>query len=248
MVDLDKLKHIINKRVVLIMLHGKSIEGLEKEIINFKKLDICYTSLNYFTIMEEYILNKINKKLDFVFDSSSIVKECRQDFEAKYRLKRLGEYLSRANDNLWVTTKGNMKMIMIDTGNEEFIIRFINKILLVDQLDIILDVPNSVALLLQICILGGARKIILCGFDGHMGDENVLQSYYKSEIFYKNLRLPSTGNKNFVIGTETTLFENQIGNILQNFKNVPPIINCSINSYHNVFNKINYKELPGWCK
>mgnify|MGYP000754621218 CR=1 FL=1 len=66
------LKEIINGRTVAMCLQGKSIEQLEDRITELKDVDICWTSLGVFDIVDTYILAQIDKTLDIVFDCASV--------------------------------------------------------------------------------------------------------------------------------------------------------------------------------
>ncbi len=247
MVELNDLKRIINNRVIIVMLHGRSIEQLENTILELKDLDICYCSLNYFTIMEDFILSKINESLDFVYDSSFIKGNCLQDFNEKARIPRLRRFLNRKEDNLWLTTSQVIKSIMFQVGNEEFILRYIDKIFLVQKkLNLDLEVPSSMLPLLGSCIIGEARKIILCGFDGYK-EGNKLESYYKPElqridkILSGQFEIPN-------IEVETSSIMHLTEKILNKYAKqhkvkVPEIINCSENSVFTMFPKIKYSLL-----
>ena len=251
MVDLNKLKEIIDNRLVVIMLHGKSIEGLENTITELKDIDICYTGLNYFDVLENSILTKINKHLDFVYDSAGIVPECVQIYENQVRIPRLSKYLDRNENNLWITTQGLMNIIMFETNNEYFIEKYRHKMLLIDELNIRLNVPNSSVLLLGLAIIGGAKKIVICGMDGYKGEpKDLFQSYYKPALFIEHCR-KATGLKNTNLVIDSVGFEKEIQLIINSYATVynmglPPIVNCSPNSMFTVFEKIPYSKLKEW--
>lgn len=254
MVGLEYLKKIINKRPIIIMLHGKSIEGLENNIQSLKNLDICYTSLNYFDLLENNILSKIDKRLSFVYDSSGIVPKQVQYYEGAWRIPRLKKYLNRPDNNLWITTKGLIKIIAFDTYNEDFIVKYWDKIMIAGQLNIRLNVPNSAVLLIGLCILGEASKIAICGLDGFTGQyKDNLQSFYKYEE-YKKHRFAATGDYNYTgIVQDTQHFQNETISILNKYAcdykiKMPPIINFSTKSIYNIFSKKDYNELVKWIK
>ena len=252
MLNLKQVKEIVNKRPVLILLHGKSISELEDNIIAMKDLDVCYSSINYFTLIEENILNKIGKRLDFVYDSSGIGDKYRQEFECKYRIPRLKGFLSSSKEKFFITTKGNLERMCVYTGNDDFIIKYENQIFLIDDLSLDLNAPNSATLLIGICIALDVPLIILCGFDGFKGvDQDALfKSYYKHELYLKNHRYPSVGKSGkSLINVETENIESRGLGIVQQYcrdlgVSMPEIYNCSPNTiYTGLFNIINYNEL-----
>lgn len=252
--SLDKLRRVINKRPVIIMLHGKSIEGLEKNIQKFGKFDICYTSLNYFDLLEDNILTKIGKKLSFVFDSAGVVPDRLQEYETKWRIPRLSKFLDRKENNLWLTTKGSMRMSLINTGSEEFIIKYRDKTILVDDFNIRLNVPNSAVLLIGLAIIGEASKIAICGLDGWKGAyQDNLSSFYKQDLYVKH-RTAATGDPNYTgLVQDTNNFEIQTKKILSEYCKqykikMPPIINVSIESVYSIFPRFTYEGLYDWMK
>ena len=252
MLKLEQIKHRINKRPILILLHGKSIVELEDNIIQMKDLDVCYCSINYFTLLEEHILNRIDRRLDFVYDSSFIPVEYRQNFECKYRIPRLRGFLDSSPEKFYVTTKGSLERMCLDTGNEEFIIKYENQIFLIDNLPFNLNAPNSAILLVGLCIAFEISLIALLGFDGFKGvvQNDLLHSYYKSELYIKNHRYPSVGNlEPSLLSIETLNIESRGLGIVQQYCRelgvfMPEIYNCSPSTiYTGLFDIITYKIL-----
>ena len=250
MLKLEQVQQRLNRRPVLILLHGKSIAELEDNIVDMKDLNVCYCSINYFTLIEEHILNRIDRRLDFVYDSSFIPDEYRQNFECKYRLPRVKGFLDSSKDKFFITTKGNLERMCVDTGNEDFIVKYENQIFLIDDLPLNLNAPNSAILLVGVCIALQVPFITVLGFDGFKGtvQEDLLQSYYKSDLYIKNHRYPSVGNiEPSLLPTETLNIEARGLGIIQQYCRdlgvfMPKIYNCSPNTiYKELFNNINYK-------
>ena len=77
-----KLSPIINRRPVFLLSHGASIYELERTILEYKDKDICWVSIGLFTNMEKYILSKIGKRLDVVFDCASVPEGFRKNYES----------------------------------------------------------------------------------------------------------------------------------------------------------------------
>ena len=253
---MERLKKIINNRVVAVIAHGKSVEELEKRIEEFKKFDICWATLNQFPIMEKFILNKIDKQLDIVFDSSTITRDLAEEFEKSVRIPRLKEFLERKYKNMWITTEGVLKWYLLPFGYKDFLFKHNRKILIIDDLipKQFLSVPNSLTLLLSSVAIGGAKTILLFGADGCTGNyiDNI-KSFYKPEYQAKE-RMMSIGN---IIDSSVTRdaedFQHRFMRIYhthcQLHNIVPPtIINCSENSTYRIFQKLEYKELEKWLR
>lgn len=257
---MEKLKRIINNRVVCILAHGKSIEQLEQNIEQFKDLDICWASVGLFTIMEDFILSKINKHLDIVFDCASVSESNMNYYENEVRLPRLEKFLSRNENNLWITTHGIIRDILKGLNKTDFLDKFRNKIFVVDSLfptntSHYMSVPNSITLLIASAIAGGAKRIILFGFDGYKGDpEKGIDSYYKSE-FHIQERLKALGSViDEGINRDTINFENNFIKIWTEYvflfkrEGKLGIVNCSPNSCYSVIPKTDYEEVIRWVK
>jgi len=251
---MHRLKRIINNRVAIILAHGKSIKGLETKIQDLKKYDICYCSLGVFPVMEKYILNKINKSLDIVFDCASIPKSKLENYENNVRLPRLAEFLERDKDNLWITTQGIIRDSIVGINRGDFTDRFHEKIFILDSLfprkeiGYWMSVPNSTTLLIASLMSGGARRIILCGYDGYLGEYTTgANSYYHSEYIKEERRILLNSLLDYGINRDTEAFEQKFPNLYKvycdYFKCNTPIYNCSFNSIYTVLPKIKYNEL-----
>ena len=254
--NLEYLKSIINNRTVCLMSHGASIRELEHHIIDFDGKNVCWVSLGLFPIMEEFILSRINKKLDIVFDCAT-VPEARMPHYEPIRLRRIHHFLTRANSNLWITTHGLLRDSV--TPYYPHLLEhdcYKNRILQVDSLfpadDIAkwMDVPNSMTLLIGAMIAGGASKIMIFGLDGYNNDiSKGIHSYYHPEA-HINERIAALGTTHDAgINRDTNGFEIRFPNILKGyfelFQREIPIYNCSPNSLYSVLPKITYGELNG---
>lgn len=244
LINLDSLKSIINNRPVLIMLHGNSIERLEHSIEDLKNLDVCYCSINNFSVVEP-ILFKIGKKLDFFLDCASIPNV--QNFNEIRRIPRIRNFLSRRDNNLWISSKQSISTIMFDIGNEEFILRYLPKILLLDEILDISTVPNSSVVLMTIAIFASASKVILCGCDGYKKDVKNISTYYKYDEQLVD-KLIAGNSVNIGFEAESKRFQEEASIYINNYCKkrkikVPKIILCSEDITYTVYPHINYSEL-----
>lgn len=254
---LSKLKQIINNRPVAIMVHGKSIETLEQRINEYKDLDVCWVSMNLFSIMEKFILSKINKKLDIVLDCSTVANSNLVNYENNFRQPRLKEFLSKQYNNLWVTTKGIIDLYKNIINKNKFINTYINKILIVDtifppsQIAKYMSVPNSLTLLIAAIIAGGASKIVLFGCDGYRGKVSIgINSYFKPNL-QRIERYNALGSSlDPGVNRDTDGFEGRFSRLYKEYKllfnNNVEIKNCSNISVYKCLPKITYDEVIDW--
>ncbi len=247
--DIKKLKELINNRPVIVMLHGKSILGLENVITELKDKNICYVSLNYFDLMEEHILSKIDKSLDIVFDTAGIRIENRKNYNTKRRAPRLKEFFAKPKNNMLLVNKGVIRDLT-EEGYEKLIKENSNKILLLDSLGIdLVGVPNSACLLISVLLLARTKKIIICGMDGYTGKpSNSVCTYYKPEQYLQHQKDAFGETDMSHVNGDTINFELMTKNILTAYCNLleiygPEIYNCSPDSLIKVFPIINYQQL-----
>jgi len=251
---MQRLKNIIRNRTVAILAHGSSIEQFETYIEDLKDKDVCYASLNFFPIMEEFILSKIGKKLDIVFDCSTVAKHRQEEFDL-VRMKRLESFMQRQDNNLWITSHGIVRDNLLPTPWNSMYQNNKSKILEVDTLfpsrriSEFMSVPGSITLLIASCIAGQAKKIIMFGFDGcnNLNLQEGLNTYYKPQL-QKEERLRALGSiEDIGVTNDTYNFQMQFPSILNKYKslfnNDCPIENCSKQSFYSIFNKISYQDL-----
>lgn len=250
---MNKLKEIIAGRPVAIMVQGSSIAELELHIESLKGCNVCWTSLGVFPMMEQYILNTVDKSLDIVFDCATVSPHLFADYEHKLRLPRMYKFLNRSTTNLWCTSHGMIR----DTVQPlvpYWLERFRDKIFVIDSLvpqpsvPTFMDVPNSVTLMIGTMLAGGASKIILFGFDGFRGDVPCpAEAYYHPEqiIEERLLALGKVTDERINTDTESVvkILPTKIKMYREFFGNNAPIYNCSDKSVYDIFPKIKYNEL-----
>lgn len=247
------IETIINNRVVCVMVPGKSIEELENKIEEYRDCDICWVSLNLFTVMEDYILSKINKKLDIILDCSTVAESLSSQFE-RIRLPRIEDFLKRSDNNLWLTTHGFIRDI-VTIHKPNWLSLYDNKIMIIDSIfpkDNIaqyMSVPNSLTLLIACLVAGKAKKIILFGLDGCKTTSNNISTYYKPEMQAKDKILAVGDVKDVGIPRDSNNFEIKFTQLFNTYKSLfnheLEIYNCSPNSEYNCITKINYDQVKG---
>jgi len=254
---MEQLYNIIKNKNVVIMSHGKSIEELEERIDEFKDYDIVWTSLNQFTIVEDFILSKIGKRLSIVLDCSSVADSRIRLFEYKLRMPRLCEFLSRSENNIWVTTKGIIHLYHRFLNEGDFIRNYRHKIFLVDEIfprskiGYFMSVPNSITLLIALFVQAQAKNIIMFGFDGYTGGlEEGINFCYKPrhQALERTIALGTLMDNG--INRGTIAFESNFCRIFKEYKTMfnskTNIINCSPNTYYTCIEKVNYDEVKKW--
>ena len=241
----DKIKHIVNNRVVAIMSHGKSIEELENRITEFKDYDICWTSFNYYSLMEDFILSKINKKLEIILEGadSDNVK-----YETDFRIPKMLEVIRRGN--IPITTWKLMRTEYHKKGLQWFYNENKDNIVLADHLLDIINAPNTLSLLIYCIAVCEPKKIIMFGVDGYKGSANddEYSTYYKPEFARQRRARQLKHRKNFTLKETSDNFETDFYKHLNLYCNkynikAPEIINCSPNSLFTCFKKANYESI-----
>jgi len=248
--NLEKLKQITKGKTVLIMLHGKSIEGLENIITDLKDKDIVYASLNYFDLMENFILSKINKKLSYVLDCAGVKDENLHNYNVKRRIPRLKNFFACQENKLLLTIKGVIRKLTDQENCGDLLQQYKDKILVLDSVGIdLINVPNSASILIGITLLARAKKIIICGMDGYLGKPNNSSSTYYQEKLYNEHKRDAFGNTDIThVNGDTQNFGLMMPSIIEAYCNIleiesPEIYNCSPNSIIDIFPKINYNQL-----
>lgn len=249
---MGKVSSVIRGRPVCIMVHGASLNELESRIEEYRDQDICWVGLGLFTTLEQFILSKIQKELDIVFDCASVAGGLRHHYETAVRMPRLERYLQRPANNLWITTHGVVRDC-IDQYVPQMR-QYMDKVFLVDhcfpphQIGHWMDVPNSLTLLIAAMLAGGAPKIFIFGLDGYRGElHKGLEYYYKPE-FHKQERIDALGSvEDPGINRDTDNFETKFPIILRNYRRLfgsaAPIYNVSPKSVYSVLPKINYEQV-----
>jgi len=232
----------INKTICVI-IHGRSVEELERRIEDFRYLDVVWGSMSTFDIPQKYILDKINKQFSIVFDSSTVKNA--NEYELTIRIPKLISYLSANSNNKYICTKTdknnlfNLRNTLLLSFNEDFK----NQIIYTENLGIDPN-PFCVSLHLYIaCLIKlGFEKIILFGADGGGKWGNSIESYYKWEEVKKDKEVAGNLSYNMIGDSDNVnIYFNPI--MISIFGYIPTIFNCSDISLYNTFKKINYEEV-----
>lgn len=248
----EKITKIINGRITCIIARGNSLVELEQKIDMLKNYDICWASLNLFS-PAEFILNKINKRLEILSDCTNHT--LRDSFEPKVRRPRLEEYLKRSDSNL-LQISNTVIADLQATNQYDLHEKYRDKIITIDEIfseptcpKSVWDAPpNSITLLIASIVAGQAKKIIVFGLDGYRGENALsINTYYKSELEAED-RIKAAGKVNAgSLGPDSSDFERRFRNIYtvyqKSYNNYCEIVNCSPKSIFSCIRKINYSQL-----
>ena len=250
---MNRLEKVIRGRPVAIMLNGASIVELERHIESLAESDICWASLGAFNMMEDFILSKIDKRLDIVFDCATVANAFSESYETQHRLPRITEFLSRGDNNLWVTSTGLMND-SIKKYMPNIVTKYGRKIDRIDKyfpekrIGEFMNVPNSATLLLASALIGGASKIIFFGLDGYVKAEPCPSgSCYHPELIEIERKAALGKTYDPGINRDTVYFQKRLPKIVrkyrEEFDNWAKIYNCSPRTVYDIIRKITYSDL-----
>lgn len=255
---IERLRKLINKRPVAIILPGFSARELEQRIRELKDCDICYSGVNSFSVIEKYVLQKINRNLSIAM--------CIAYPEAK--MDSIIDFLERQEDNIFISEKVSFKkksfrLVQKNFHLDKFIKKYDEKLLFFNSVVIpfILTmkgrlfpkIPNrehplhlrsqgSLSSLLCLILIGGASRVVIFGGDG--GRIN------NEELYFRYINPPKTSISQSGINPymiDTKAFNATMPLILKRIYklyNLKPvdIINCSERSHYTPFRKVSYDE------
>jgi len=226
---MERIKQKINNRTVAILSHGKSIEKLEDKIYQFKDKDICWVSFNYWQLFDEFILYKINKKLDIVLDCANSET---LEYEESIRIPFIKKLLERGTTVLSVQKVLNSWNVVKQKLYQD-------RIVLLDNFFDISTVVNTLVLLIYAIAQSNPKEILLFGVDGYTEEDNGLSSYYKPDFqLFRRLAI-RLNNKDTLKRETNALNETFYSNYRELFNKeyTVPTINYSKNSKITIFNK-----------
>ncbi|MFA5104884.1 MAG: hypothetical protein WC527_06890 [Candidatus Margulisiibacteriota bacterium] len=242
---IERLKKIVRARPVVILAAGPSIAELEQRISELRDQDICYFGFNNFFVQEKNILTKIGKRME--------VTMCSGREGVPEAMPGIIDFLNRDENNMFISSyyRDAFGLMGKDFDLGDFIRRYDRKLMFFGLSDK-RNVPNkekplhfihsnSLLVLVQMAMIGGASKIVMFGADGgHAPDK---ARFYYRHAEYSN---PELENIHESILNETHYCCNNIGaramnNTRKNYglKNID-VLNCSINSLYTPFPAISY--------
>lgn len=250
---------MIKGNTCLVFASGKSLEEFERRKEEFKDLRAIWVGLNYFKLSEDFILKKISKRFNIVFDCAEVSHP--EIYEPQHRVPILNEYLSRKEPNFWITAYNLLKQ-MRQTGQNEFVQKHKNKIVILNEIlllpefptEVKVRPPNSLSYLLSVLTYWKAKKIIIFGFDGLLKDDNRsneenIQTYYKAEFVRQERILGCGWLHPGILAWDSEQFDERFPKIFEIYKEIfksnTEIVNCSPKTIIKCLRTINYDQLKG---
>jgi hypothetical protein len=219
-IEMQRIKEIINNRPVGILLPGHSAKILEDNIHRLKD-DYCWVGINRFNVAEIYILQKIDRHFDIAFAIADGF--WNNSIEVCY----IRRFLERLDKNLFITKSLAREL----TLPNQFAKQYPDKVYMAN---IEATWGNiSLSILLRMLERAECEKVVLFGADGVSDDRE--KPYYKMEYqqpIDPKLRL---GRQE---GDTRMLNE---GHKLEKM----PVLNCNTKSHYEIFKKIEIGELCG---
>lgn len=94
---IEHLKKLVGGRDIALLAHGPSIGELEQRIDELADRDICYISVNRFSVLETGILSKIGRRVQAVCPTNPTEFQVQGD--------RIIKFLERDDDNLVISSR-----------------------------------------------------------------------------------------------------------------------------------------------
>lgn len=254
---IERLRQLINKRPVAIILHGPSVKELEQRITELRDCDICYFGLNYFTIPEKHILQKISRTYSVVMVSGIPRPGDHVDMNDAI------DFLEREDNNIFVSETDSILPLEMTDGIklDEFIKKYDKKLLFFTGAPttsitigngLLLPVPSieyplhflrqsSASMLLSLAIIGEASMVVVFGGDG--GKINMPGLHYRAS----GSCVASESEVEESLTFDTKIFNLTMPLMIEkiykiyNLKQVD-IINCSVQSHYTPLKKLPYDQ------
>lgn len=227
---------------ILLLIHGKSIETLEQRIQEFKDLPVSWGSMSTFEVPQEFILDKINKKFDLVFDSSTVKNE--ETYEKEVRIPRLEKYFSTSSGKYICTRTDKSNLYSLRNRiYPDFNNKYKDRIICAEDINID-PIPFCVSLHLFIACVAklGYKNIFLFGADGGGIEGNSIESYYKHDIIRKDKEIADNTSYN-MIGDTGNINSTFTPMMMQCLGYIPRVFNCSPITRYTVFPIISYDNV-----
>lgn len=209
---MEQLTQRVAGRTVGILLHGSSVSGLAAHATEIAAApDVVWTGINHFRLLEESLLAPAGRGMSIVF--------CCADGEVTRRLPDLTALLQRHDQPLLITRPDHLAAHAAEFAPHRAQI-------LTQTLPALWPLPNSLTLFLRQLIALRPARIVLCGADGYLGeDDAALPTYFGSEQFKREGRLSG-------VLRDTLLFNAHFPALLARWRTMlgdpfPEIINCS---------------------
>jgi len=240
---------IKNKTCLLLGL-GRSLEELDKRILEFKDANVVWCGMSSFDVPQKYILDRINKHFSIVFDCSTVQNAV--EYELTRRIPRIVHHLEAYKDSIYMTTNSD-KNNTTDLRNRiapEFSTQYRKQIIYVEELGIN---PNPFCVSIHLFIASlykmGCKEVILFGQDGDSSGtyDNRVESYYKSDLIKEDKII--AGNLVYNLVGDTNNVNSSYAYLLMDALHyIPTPKNCSPRSSFTVFKTVTYDDTIQYLK
>ena len=251
---IERLRRVINKRPVVIILHGPSATELEERINELEGCDICYFGLNNFRIPEEHILEKINRKLSVLMCSDPV------ELGVQMNNHNLIDFLERQEDSIFISERVSFQHPEVTSQEfdlDEFIKRYDKKLLffaasftsITVERELFIGVPSieyplhfpkqsSFSILLSLALIGAAPLVVVFGGDGGRIEGR--------DLYFRECASPDSFRE-WRLMMDTRMFNVTMSIIIEKIYkmyNLKPvdIVNCSVQSHYTPLRKLSYDE------
>jgi len=240
----------LKNKICLLVGLGRSIEELEARIEEFKDFDVVWCGMSSFDIPQKYILDKINKHFQIIYDSSTV--QNAEEYELTRRIPRLIKHLDKYPDSCYVTTNSdkNNAYRLRERIAPEFNRKYRNQIIYAEEIGVDPN-PFCVSIHLYIACLYklNCKEIILFGQDGDRQGlyNNKVESYYKHELI-KEDKIVADNLVYNLIGDTHNVNTTYKDRMFATLGYVPNLLNCSPNSSFTVWQVIDYNTVLEYLK
>ncbi len=244
MLDINALRQRMEGRTVAIVAQGKSVEELERRIGEFKDKNICWVSFSNFDIIDDYILSKIGKRCEMVFNAAPQ----EPDVERLVRVPNLIKVIDRGDlvitvINYITRLKDELKIDLLEQRRDKFIL--VREIKIGNKMPYNLNfgTNNTMSLVVACVLMANPQNIVLFGCDGVpreiAGGEPTVQTYYKHELIRPRKQRWSLHHDTDM--TNQKFMEGYNGAVnMFGLSRLPQLYNCSPGSVLTCFQTVSY--------
>lgn len=221
---IERLARLVRGKVVGFLLHGSSASAFPQFVAEASGSDVVWVTVNHFALLEERLLRPIGQTFSAVF--------CCADGEMERRLADLIGFLQRPKPKLLITRSDHLRAHAAKLEPHRAHIAL-------TKLPPIWPYPNSLTVFLRLLVQAGARRVVLFGSDGYLGEDDVsIHTYVGAEQFVREKRYSG-------ILLDTLLFNAHMPRVLARWQErlgdaFPEIVNCSPGTLIQAFLTIPY--------
>ncbi len=233
---MERLKQLVDKKVVCILLHGASLKKLEQNPQILDRPNLVIAGMNNFYGTEQKILNRIGRDYDLLL--------CTSTMEIPRRYDDISRALDTNPKALFITTLLAISSMLTPIP---FVEKYRERIILVPQIPPwtgTVNQPPSLCVYLKALTEANPHKVVLFGCDGAPAGitaDKQKQSYWNPGMF------DGTGRPT-QISLDTSLFNTHYmvdykEPLHKMFGRTLGVINCNTESHITQFPVVPYSEI-----